>query len=174
MPSESHQLQPRHSLHRQLVFFLGEWAAMLAAWMLLVDSTARAEVLLGLGVSLVAAATATWLQAANFARFGPHWNELIQAWRIPWYLLEDTVIAFHVLGSRLMGRRLHSVVRCVHFDAVADDPHSAARRALVTGLNTIPPNSIVIGIDRNRKQLVFHQLKRRPVPLMMKKLGAKP
>ncbi len=147
---------------------------MIAAWLLLVDTTARAEVLLGVGVGLLAAATATWLQAANFARFAPHWGELMQAWRIPWYLIEDTVIAFRVLGDRLMGRRLESAVRCVDFDAVADDPHSAAQRALVIGLNTIPPNSIVIGIDRKKKQLVFHQLKRRPVPLMMKKLGARP
>lgn len=137
---------------------------MLAAWLVLVDTPARAEILPGLAVSLAAAATTTWLQAANFARFAPHWSELMQVWRIPWYLIEDTVIAFRVLGSRLMGRRLQSAVRCVDFDAVADDPHFAARLALVIGLNTIPPNSIVIGVDRDKKQLVFQSAQAQACP----------
>ncbi len=147
---------------------------MLAAWLLLVDTTARSEVLLGLGVGLAAAATATWLQAANFARFAPHWGELMQAWRIPWYLVGGTGEIFLVLAHRLLGRRTHSLVRTVAFDVGGNDPHSAARRALAVALTTVPPNFVVIGIDRETNQLVFHQVKHSPVPLMTQKLGAKP
>jgi hypothetical protein len=61
----------------------------------------------------------------------------------------------------------------VPFDSGGDDPESAARRALAIMYTTIPPNFVVVGIDRKKNLMLVHQVSPTPTPLIAKRLGAK-
>ena len=41
---------------------------------------------------------------------------------------------------------------------------AGARRALAIAYTTITPNFVVVGIDKERAQLVYHQIKQSPIP----------
>jgi hypothetical protein len=52
----------------------------------------------------------------------------------------------------------------VRFDAIGDDPHDAARRALAVAGRSLAPNTIVIGIDEELRVLIAHRLVDRGEP----------
>lgn len=147
---------------------------MWALWLLLVDNFKHGDVLLGAAAALVSAAAATLAEAAIFGRFAPHLTEIAQSWRIPWYVIEETSVIFAVLARTALGKPPPSLLRSVRFDPGGDDAHSAGRRALAVALSTAPPNFVGIGIDRQHRKLIFHQLKRGSVPIMTQRLGARP
>jgi uncharacterized protein YbjT (DUF2867 family) len=62
----------------------------------------------------------------------------------------------------------------VPYDPISEDAADAALRALAIAYTTSTPNFIVIGIDRKRGQLVYHQIKKSPVLPVTVKLGARP
>ena len=144
------------------------WAAMWAAWwvllaalyLLLVDTLARPEVVLGL---LAAAATAAALvavraQGRDRLAADPRWAVLLVR-RLPINVLRDTGVVFAALGRALWRReRIEGVFRVVPFDAGGDDPRSAARRALVVAGTCLSPNTVVVAIDAAHDQLILHQL----------------
>jgi len=156
------------------LFFGAEWALMFGFWLLLVDNFKLGDVLLGAAAALVSAAAATLLEAAIFGRFAPHLTEIAQGWRIPWYVVDETWEIFAVLAKTALGKPAASLLRSVRFDPGGDDAHSAGRRALAVALSTAPPNFVAIGIDRQNRKLIFHQVKASSVPIMTQKLGARP
>ena len=162
---------PRHILY---AFFLAEWAVLFGMWMLFAATVKVQEVVLGAVASFVATAAVTVVKAANFARFAPYWAELAQAWRIPGYIITDTSKILVVLIRHLLGQPAGSFIRSVNFDAGGGDPHSAGRRALAIILTSLPPNSVVFGIQREPGKTIFHQIQRSGVPAMTQRLGAKP
>jgi hypothetical protein len=96
-------------------------------------------------------------------------------WRLPIYAVTGTAEIFAVLFRQLFGRKpAESLVLAVPFDAGGDDDESAARRALAVVYTTSTPNFIVIGVDRKRGHLVYHQIKRSPILQITKDLGARP
>lgn len=162
----------RRSTRDVILFFLAEWALMFGLWLLLVDNFKRGEMLLGVAMALVAALAAAVVKAENFARFAPHVGELTQTWRIPWYLVEGTWQIFGVLARHLFTRP-PSLIASMRFDPGGDDAHSAARRALAVALMTVPPNTVVVGIDRKKQRLILHEFRQGGVPVMARRLGVK-
>lgn len=129
--------------------------------------------------AILAAAIATiasWVVARQHlaeAAFHPRW------WMQAWHLLklepQETWKILTVLARQLFaGEPAPSRLRAVRFDAGGDDPHAGMRRALAITLPTMAPNFIVIGIDRERGLLLFHQIAEGPVSAMTRNLGAKP
>jgi hypothetical protein len=66
-----------------------------------------------------------------------------------------------------------SLFYSVPFDAGGDDDESSFRRALAIAWTTATPNFVVVGIDRERGLLVYHQIRRSDVPEMTKRLGVR-
>jgi hypothetical protein len=62
----------------------------------------------------------------------------------------------------------------VPFEAGGDDEASAFRRALAIAWTTATPNFVIVGVDRRRGLLVYHQVRKSGIPEMTKKLGARP
>jgi len=89
-------------------------------------------------------------------------------------MITGTFEIFRVLLRQLLGGRpAASLLLAVPYDALGDDPGDAAKRALAIAYTTGTPNFIVLGIDRQRGTLVFHQIERSPILAMLKRLGAR-
>ncbi len=99
---------------------------------------------------------------------------MLALWRIPGYLVTGTWEVIAVAAKDQLGiKRAQSLFRIVRFDAgKKDDSHATARRVLAASYTTIAPNFIVLGVNTNDRELLFHQIERSPVPAMTKDLGA--
>ncbi len=75
--------------------------------------------------------------------------------RIPVHI---ALVCVEVLAQLLERKRRRGSFRAVQFSAVNDDPHDAGRRALAEALGSLAPNTIVIGVDIERRLLLVHQL----------------
>ena len=96
-------------------------------------------------------------------------------WRLPKYMVTGSWEIFEVLFRQLFGGKpAESLMLAVPYEAVGDDDASAALRALAITYTTATPNFVVIGVDHQRRQLVFHQVKRSKVLQITKNLGARP
>ncbi len=151
------------------------WLMQLGLWLLFVAKFSLDELLAGMAASAVATIAAAVFEALGLVKFRPILHSLIQAWRIPWYLLSGTGEIFHGLAKQLFTHAgAPSTLRAVPFDVGGDDPESAARRALAVTYTTITPNFIVLGIVAEQGLLLYHQILPGPVLTITKQLGARP
>jgi len=101
-------------------------------------------------------------------------RDLIQLWRIPWYIAVDLYgITLVAVRDLLNIERAPSLYRVCGFDTSTQDPVRKARTVLAIAYTTASPNMIVIGIDPAQSRMLFHQIKSSKVPEMTKALGAK-
>ena len=148
---------------------------MAAEWILLVAGLRRDEMIVG-GISVVASVLFLQLvYRAEDQKLDIRLKDLVQVWRLPWYILSEAGIIVLVLLKDLCGiKRAGSFYRVCGFKTGKNDPLLIARRVLATAYTTMAPNSIVIGIDYEQSQMLFHQLERSSVPKMTQALGAQP
>ncbi len=148
----------------------------LGAWLLLVESSQPAELAVGAGCSLVAAIASELAWGAHLANVTANLGALVQAWRLPWLMVTGTFEIYRVLFRHLFTRhKAESLMLAVDFDpGERDDPRDALRRALAIGYTTMAPNFVVIGIDQRKRRMLYHQMARSDVPVMTRKLGARP
>jgi multisubunit Na+/H+ antiporter MnhE subunit len=146
--------------------------ALMLFWIACVGSFQKHELLLGIAAVLLS----TWFSFYAIRRlpirFQPRLTNLLEAWRVPGYVIKDVAIVLGVLARDLLGWRAPSLFRSAPWRANSKSPRDLARRALAVAYATISPNCVVIGIDRERGQMLFHQLKAAPVSAMTQRLGA--
>lgn len=147
---------------------------MAGLWILFVSGLRLQEMIIGVGAVIFSA-----LFLYGVARTSPlaldfQLRDIIQFWRIPWYLLTDTWTIIVVLCKDLAGRPAGSFYRVCGFDTSLRDPQRKARTVLATVYTTATPNSIVLGIDAAQSRMLFHQLQRSSITKMAQALGAKP
>lgn len=56
------------------------------------------------------------------------------------------------------------------FHTSGEESHQAAQRCLATVFMSLPPNSVIVDIDINDNVMMFHQVKKSPVPTVVRKL----
>jgi multisubunit Na+/H+ antiporter MnhE subunit len=144
-----------------VLLWLAWWVAMFAFYLALVDTRQYPELVLG---SIVAAAGASAAVAIRSARplrasLPPGLLRLLPA--VLWSLVSQSVLVLGFLAGRLAGRRRRGHFRTAPFRGGGDGPRDVGRRALTEGLGSLGPNTIVVGIDRERDLIVVHQLTRR-------------
>ena len=151
---------------------LVEWALFFLLWLLFEDQTNFYELLFGAGAALLAATGTELIRRQPFASFRPRVFWIAQAWRLPRYVLQDTVVIFWALVKRFFvaGR---SILRSVPFEAGDSGAASAARRALAIAYTSMSPNCVVLSIDLAKRVMVVHQVEPSAVPRMTQNLGAK-
>jgi hypothetical protein len=77
----------------------------------------------------------------------------------------DTLIVTAALWRRLVRRSpVGGTVRAIRFRSGGDERRSTGCRLLATGLDSLGPNSYVIGIDPERELMLVHQLVPRDDP----------
>jgi hypothetical protein len=101
-------------------------------------------------------------------------RDIIQLWRIPWYIVSGvygiTLVAFKDLLHLDPAKSLY---RVCGFETSAHDPIRKARTVLAVAYTTAAPNFIILGVDAAQSRMLFHQIESSSVPKMTKALGAK-
>ena len=151
------------------------FVVLLGLWFVFVGKVGWNEVIAGTIGCAIAATAAQIVWAQHVAAIRGHARWLLEMWRLPKYMITGSWEIFGVLFRQLFGGRpAESLLLAVPYEAVGDDDASAALRALAITYTTSTPNFVVIGVDRKRGQLVYHQIKRSKVLQVTKNLGARP
>lgn len=136
-----------------------EWVVLFVLWLLYVGSPNRSELVTGAAASLLAAVASESVRGQNLARYYPatHWVFLLR--RLPVDVLRDCGRLTGALARWLFLAALPaSGFSEIEFPAGGGDARSEARRALAGGALSLPPNSYVIGFDRERNRILLHNL----------------
>lgn len=151
-----------------------EFVFLLGLWMLFVSQLQGAELVAGAAAALLGAVADGVVKSKRLAKFRPRpsWVWLF-SWE-PWYVLTGSASILRALARRLMGKKSEAQFRVVPFRAGGKDSKSAARRALAITATSISPDTIVVGIDRERGFTLLHLIAPKPVPKIARKLGAEP
>lgn len=142
-------------------FWLLWYVPLFGLWILFVDTLAAEELVLGAIGAAVAATAADIVRAQDLVRFRMRARWLLALARLPQWTLTDSWLLAVALWRQL--RRPGSVrgrFRLLPFPIERDDATSAARRALVTGVISLAPNSYVVGVERDEGCMLVHQLVR--------------
>jgi multisubunit Na+/H+ antiporter MnhE subunit len=139
-------------------FWIAWYVPLVLLWLAFVDTLAPAEVVVGLVAAAIAATAADLVRSQDLVRFRlePRWLRGFS--RLPWEALRDCWLLTVALWRHCAGHPARGVFRVVPFPSEADDARSAARRALVTVLVSVAPNTLVVGVEGSEGELLFHQL----------------
>jgi multisubunit Na+/H+ antiporter MnhE subunit len=150
-------------------------AASFVLMLLYAGKIAADELIVAALGSVVTATASRIVLATHIAPLAAQWRAVAQIWRLPKYVVTGTWEVLAVLARQMFLRRpAESLFHAVPFDVGADDDESAMRRALAVAYTTATPNFVVVGIDREKGLLVYHQIRHSPIPEMTKRLGARP
>lgn len=127
--------------------------ALLFGLYLLYAGVESHEVIVGVGAAAISAGAVEAVRGTEHPRFLPHIAWLARAFRLPYEIARDNVLLVRNLARGDQGRFVR-----IPFEPGAEDAHGIARRTLETFYRTLPPNSIVIGIDRARHEILMHVL----------------
>ncbi len=149
------------------------FAVVSALWFVFVGTKALHELEVGFAVAVVTTFFAAFVSrhCAIKGRFRP--TDLLQAWRIPWYVISDIAEITLVLAKDLLHLApAKSLFRVVPFSPGDTTEVTLGRRVLATAFTTATPSIIVIGVDVEGHRMLFHQIRRSHLPIMTKNLGA--
>jgi len=151
------------------------YVILVGLWLLFTSNLAKPELYVGLGAAAIATLATIVLEAVGLIQFRPRLADLAQIWRVPWYLLKDTGLILKAMAMQLFtGDGAPSIVLAVPYADVGDDDASAAKRALVVVYTCFTPSSVALGIVREQRLLLIHQILPAPVTQAMINLGARP
>ena len=144
-------------------------------WIAFVNTLNPHELLIGALASLATVLFTTFVCRLSTQDFSLHPSDVIQLWRIPWYIVVDVYVVTVVVFKDLFSlEEAQSLYRVCGFDTSVHDPVRKARTVMAIAYTTASPNIIVVGIDPTQSRMLFHQVKSGKVPEMTKALGAKP
>jgi hypothetical protein len=132
-----------------------------AFYMLLIDTVSLPELYAGAGAILLAGAAYEVSREQGFAEalVYPPW--LARSWRVLARVpVHIALVCFEAVRQPFARSPVRGTFRAVSFSACGDDAADAGRRALAEALGSLAPNTIVVGIDTERKLLLVHQLHR--------------
>lgn len=147
---------------KRVGFWVAWYVPLVVLWLAFVDTFARQEVIAGLVAAAVAATAAELVRSQELVRFrlDPRWLRGLPG--LPWQVLRDTWLLTVALWRHCTGHPVRGVFRVVPFPSEADDNRSTARRALVTVLASVAPNTVVVGVEGDEGELLVHQLVPQP------------
>jgi multisubunit Na+/H+ antiporter MnhE subunit len=143
---------------RRAGFWVAWYVALVVLWLAFVDTLAWEEVAAGLVAAAVAATAAEIVRSQDLVRFRlePRWLRGLSG--LPWQVVRDTWLLTAALWRHTTGRPVRGTFRVVPFPSEADDARSAARRALVTAVCSVAPNTVVVGVEGGEGEMLVHQL----------------
>jgi multisubunit Na+/H+ antiporter MnhE subunit len=146
-----------------------------ALMLLYVGKVAPDEIFFAAVGSAVTATASRIVLATHIAPLAAQWRAVAQIWRLPRYVVTGTWEVLEVLARQIFLRKpAESLFHAVPFEVGSDDDEDALRRALAIAYTTATPNFVIVGIDRERGLLIYHQIKHSGIPEMTRRLGAKP
>ena len=158
-----------------MLSWLALWSLSFVLMLLYAGKLAPDEALFAAIGSVVTATASKTVLEKRIAPLRTEWRAVAQVFRLPKYVVSGTWEICAVLARQLLLRKpAGSLFFSVPFEVGGDDDESAFRRALAIAFTTATPNFVILGIDRERGLLVYHQIKLSGIPEMTKKLGARP
>lgn len=152
-----------------------EWILLLGLWMLFVSQWKKDEFLIGIAVAFVGAVADAIVKSEGFGKFSPRPTWVLLIFWTPYYIAKGVWATLKAFCAELFGYSPQSqFIAKPYKPGKSADATSSAKRALATAYLTIPPNSIVVGIDSEHEQVLIHQIMPEPVSLMAQKLGVQP
>ncbi len=132
-----------------------------AFYLLLIDTTSSPELYAFIGAALLAGVAYEVSREQGFteAVISPLW--FARAWRVLVRLPVHVALVSIDAISQLFDRKpRRGSFRAVSFAACGEDGADTGRRALAEALGSFAPNTIVVGVDTERKLVLVHQLHR--------------
>lgn len=147
------------STGRRAAAWFGWWVVLMAFWLVTDNSIALDELLAGAGAAALGALLAEVASHQASVRFRVRRAWLAHSLRLPSQVVTETGLVFAALWRRIVrGEEPRSgfVTESVRYGP--DTPDGTVRRALIVGARSLAPNTFVLGIDRDRGELVTHKL----------------
>lgn len=145
---------------RRVASWLAWWVILMSLWVAADDSFQSDELLVGAGLSALAALAAEVVgrQADVRLRIRARW--LLRALALPGQVVEQTFLVFAALARTLFTGAPPPRGRFRELPARhgGDSPLAVTRRVLLTAGLSLAPNEFVLGIDPERDVMVTHQL----------------
>jgi len=150
--------------------WLAWWVALAVVWLLLVDTLATDELIVGAAAAAIAASVATAVHRRGYIRF---WPRMAWSREVPSLLRETTLDCGRLAGAlwqRVVRREpVHGDMFRVPFDHGGDNGRDGARRALVNFAVSLTPNSYVVDIDPEGDTLLVHRLVEAPLDRILQR-----
>ena len=152
------------------------WLASAGFYLLLISSYGLREYVACAGTAVLAATGALVFSRSGKVVFRLRFKDILQAWRLPWYVLSGTWEIMQGLAKQLFtSKGAASVVAAVPFDVGdRDNLADAGRRALAITYTCVTPNFLILGMVDQEQWLLYHQVTPGEVLTMTEKLGARP
>ena len=149
-----------------------EWFTAFVFWLIFVSGVGLDETLAGIAAAFLTVTILEALKRAEPLQFRPPLGALAQIWRVPALILRGNWTLVEELGRRLVGRRRRSAFSQTQFRAIGNGGQAAAKRALAVFFATLPPNFLIVGIDAASGTMLYHQIRKEPVPEIIHRLEA--
>jgi hypothetical protein len=133
-------------------------AALFALWLFFVDTVEAPQVYAGIGVAALAATASELVRRQRIAGVRPRARWLLRAWRPIASVPGDVWRLGREVARALAGRPSRGRFLALPFEPGDGAPEDRARHALAEAAGSFSPNTIVIGIDGERGELLAHQL----------------
>jgi hypothetical protein len=146
--------------NRAAAWSLG-WAFAAALYLLLIDTTDAPELIVGAGAAVIAATGFELARERDVTGLATKARWVLRMYRPILRVPGDVVVVSRaVLRQLVCPRGVVGVFRAVPFCAVEGEALESGRRALAESFGSLAPNTIIIGVDADRKLLLGHQLRR--------------
>ncbi|HEX4107619.1 MAG TPA: hypothetical protein VHX88_05765 [Solirubrobacteraceae bacterium] len=134
-------------------------ALVAGLYLIAIDTVALPEVLAG-AAAVVPAVAALRLSGGRHVALAPWLARVLRA--TPRLLLQighdiATVSLEAVLVAQNADRQ-RGALRAIPFSGGGDEPRARGRRALAEALGSLPPNTLVLGVDADSDVLLVHEL----------------
>jgi hypothetical protein len=141
-------------------------------YLLLIDITTLPELcaLAGVAIGCGIVFTLAREQRLAEARLSP--RSLPAVWRVIVRIPPDIArLCREAVAQAVAPRSTRGTFRVAKFGATSGDPEAVGRRAVTEWIGSVPPNTIVVGVDADRGLLLVHQLRRQGDARQLDPLG---
>ena len=146
------------------------WICFILFWLLYVYQFNLKEVLAGVCASGLAFVPLWLSRRAEKITFQPELHWVLQTWRLPGEIVRGCGVLLRQMGRTILRKKSESTFQVARFIGTTDQRRQLAQRALAITLATVPPNSLVVGIDTEADLILFHQVKKVPVPEIIRQI----
>src|SRR5438067_1210273 len=126
-----------------------------AFYLLLIDTVSLPELSAGAGTTVLAGAALEVSRKQGFAEasLSPAW--LTSTWRVVRRVpLQIAFVSREAIAQLVRPKRRRGRFCAVSFDAGGDGSRDSGRRALAEALGSLAPNTIVVGVDPDRRLIL--------------------
>lgn len=140
-------------------FWLAAWVGCAAVWLLLTDSRAAPELVAGAVAAAIGATGTELVRGRGVARMRPRARWLLRVLRPVAAAPVDLVRVIGAIARQALHREpARGRIVVVPFEHGGEDEEARGRRAFAEAFGSLAPNTIVIGIDPDRDEIVAHEL----------------